>query len=145
MRPKTIPCPDSECLLPPLHCPNQSKSQFVRTIVLFDLSIDFEEFVDRIIVFLYNDCGYDYSHISNEGERMQTISKSKLKAQMLRIFRELEDSGEELIVTDRRRPVLRILPIARKKTVEEAFGAIQGRVIYHEDIDLPTSEKGTDV
>ena len=76
---------------------------------------------------------------------MQTISKSKLKAQMLRIFRELDDSGEELIVTDRGRPVLRILPIARKKTVEEAFGDIQGGVIYHEDIDLPTAEKGTDV
>lgn len=75
---------------------------------------------------------------------MQSISKSKLKANMLRIFRELEDSGEELIVTDRRRPVLRILPIARKKSVEEVFGAIRGGVIYHEDIDLPTADKGTD-
>lgn len=75
---------------------------------------------------------------------MQTISKSKLKAQMLRIFRELESSGEELIVTDRRRPVLRILPIARKKTVEEAFGAIRGGVIYHEDINLPTTDEWAD-
>lgn len=76
---------------------------------------------------------------------MQSISKSKLKANMLRIFRELEDSGNELIVTDRRRPVLRILPIARKKTVEEVFGAIRGGVIYHEDINLPTTDEWADV
>lgn len=76
---------------------------------------------------------------------MQSISKSKLKANMLRIFRELEDSGEELIVTDRGRPVLRIQPVSRKKTVEDVFGAIRGGVIYHVDIDLPTAEKRTDV
>ncbi|MDE2890134.1 MAG: prevent-host-death protein [Gemmatimonadota bacterium] len=76
---------------------------------------------------------------------MQSISKSKLKANMLRIFRELEDSGEELIVTDRGRPVLRIQPISRRKTVEEVFGAIRGGVIYHEDVNLPTSDEWTDV
>ena len=36
------------------------------------------------------------------------ISKNKLKARMLEIFRELEASGEELIVTDRGKPVLKI-------------------------------------
>lgn len=76
---------------------------------------------------------------------MQSISKSKLKANMLRIFRELEDSGEELIVTDRGRPVLRIQPATRKKTVEEVFGTIRGGVIYHENINLPTVEEWTDV
>ena len=39
---------------------------------------------------------------------MDTISKSKLKANMLRIFREIEASGEALIVADRGRAVLRI-------------------------------------
>jgi PIN domain nuclease of toxin-antitoxin system len=33
---------------------------------------------------------------------VKQISKSKLKAQMLRIFRDIEDSGEELLVTDQR-------------------------------------------
>ena len=75
---------------------------------------------------------------------MQSISKSKLKANMLRIFRELEDSGEELIVTDRGRPVLRIQPVSRKKTVEDVFGAIRGGVIYHEDINLPTTDEWAD-
>ena len=52
---------------------------------------------------------------------MLTISKSELKAQMLQIFRQIEESGEELIVTDRNQPVLRIQPIKQKRTVEEVF------------------------
>ena len=72
---------------------------------------------------------------------MTSISKSKLKANMLRIFRDIEESGEELIVTDHNRAVLRIQPIDRKKTVEEVFGAIQGGVVYREDIDTPTTDE----
>ena len=72
---------------------------------------------------------------------MSSISKSKLKDNMLRVFREIEETGRELIVTDRNRPVLRIQPIARKKTVEEVFGAIGGKVVYREDINTPTGEE----
>ncbi|MDE3001477.1 MAG: prevent-host-death protein [Gemmatimonadota bacterium] len=75
---------------------------------------------------------------------MQSISKSKLKANMLRIFRELEDSGGELIVTDRGRPVLRIQPVSGKKSVEDVFGAIRAGVIYYDDIDLPTIDEWTE-
>lgn len=72
---------------------------------------------------------------------MPSISKSQLKAHMLRIFREIEETGEEWIVTDHNRPVLRIQPIERKKTVEEAFGAVWGKVAYHEDPDAPTIDE----
>ena len=72
---------------------------------------------------------------------MPSISKSKLKANMLRIFREIEETGQEWIVTDHNRPVLRIQPIAKKKTVEEVFGAIQDRVVYRADINTPTTDE----
>ena len=72
---------------------------------------------------------------------MPSISKSKLKANMLRIFREIEETGEEWIVTDHNRPVLRIQPIVKKKTVEEVFGAIQGKVVYRADINTPTTDE----
>ena len=72
---------------------------------------------------------------------MPSISKSKLKANMFRIFREIEETGEEWIVTDHNRPVLRIQPIAQKKTVEEVFGSIQGKVIYREDVNTPTTDE----
>ena len=42
---------------------------------------------------------------------------------------------------DHNRPVLRIQPIRQKKTVEEVFGAIQGQVIYREDINAPTTDE----
>ena len=72
---------------------------------------------------------------------MLTISKSKLKANMLRVFREIEASGEELIVTDRNRPVLRIQPIGSKGTVQDIFDSIEGKVIYHEDINAQTVDE----
>ncbi len=38
------------------------------------------------------------------------VSKSKLKAHALEYFRQVEESGQELIVTDRGKPVLKIVP-----------------------------------
>lgn len=57
---------------------------------------------------------------------------------MLEIIRQVEASGEELIVTDRDKPVLKVVPIKTNQTAEELFGAVQGRVRYHEDINMPT-------
>jgi len=68
----------------------------------------------------------------------KTISKSKLKAKMLEIFRQLESSGQTLIVTDRGEPVLQIVPIKAKDSVLAIFGDVQGQVSYLEDIDTPS-------
>jgi len=71
----------------------------------------------------------------------QTISKSKLKANMLRIFREIEKNGEELIVTDHNRPTLIIRPIKQKRNIDEIFGPYRGKMkILEEDINSPTTE-----
>jgi antitoxin (DNA-binding transcriptional repressor) of toxin-antitoxin stability system len=43
------------------------------------------------------------------------ISKGKLKSKMLEYFREVERTGEPLIVTDHGRHVLEVRPVARKK------------------------------
>lgn len=74
----------------------------------------------------------------------KTISKSQLKANMLRVFREIESSGEALIVTDNNRPVLRIVPFNNEKSVQELFGDLQGQVVYYEDIDTPTIDEWED-
>lgn len=39
---------------------------------------------------------------------MITVSKGVLKAKMLAYFRQVEETGETLVVTDHRKPVLRI-------------------------------------
>jgi len=72
------------------------------------------------------------------------ISKSKLKAQMLRIFREIEKSGEEVIVTDHKTPVLQIRPVQKKMSVDEIFGPLQGQIEYREDINSPTEDEWSD-
>ena len=74
-----------------------------------------------------------------------TISKSKLKAKMLEIFRELEATGDELIVTDHGRPVLKIVPIQPKNSVKELFAEYQAQVEYLEDIDTPTIDEWDEV
>lgn len=78
---------------------------------------------------------------------MKTISKNQLKAKMLAIFRELEKSGEELIVTDHSRPVLKIVPLKekRKKTFEEVFGPYQGKMKYTGSLTDDTSEEWGDL
>ncbi len=72
---------------------------------------------------------------------MPTVSKSALKAKMLEYLREVERTGEELIVTDNQRPVLKIVPIQKKRTAAEIFADVRGKVVYHEDIMTPTTDE----
>ncbi len=73
-----------------------------------------------------------------------TISKARLKAKMLEIFRQLEANGGELIVTDHGKPVLKIIPLKDMSTVDEVFQGLQGQVTYLEDINTPTLEEWRD-
>lgn len=76
---------------------------------------------------------------------MLTVSKSKLKTHMLQIFRQIEQSGEEIIVTDNNRPVLRIQPIVHKARVEEVFSPYRGKLVLHENPDIPTIDEWNEV
>lgn len=72
---------------------------------------------------------------------MESVSKSALKAKMLEYFRRVEETGNELIVTDDNRPVLRIVPIRKRIPAAEMFADVRGRVVYHEDVLTPTSDE----
>ena len=41
---------------------------------------------------------------------MTTVSKSRFKAQALELFRQVERTGKPVIITDRGKPVLRLVP-----------------------------------
>jgi prevent-host-death family protein len=62
------------------------------------------------------------------------ISKSALKARMLEYFRRVEETGEELVVTDHGQPVLRIVPVRKRTPAAETFAGLRGKVLYHGDI-----------
>jgi prevent-host-death family protein len=42
------------------------------------------------------------------------LSKSKFKPKSLEYFRQIEESGEELIITDHGRPVIKVIPYSVK-------------------------------
>jgi antitoxin (DNA-binding transcriptional repressor) of toxin-antitoxin stability system len=69
------------------------------------------------------------------------ISKSELKARMSEIFRKIEASGEELMVTDRGKPVLCIVPIREEVSASQLFAGLQGQVQYCVDVNTPTMGK----
>ncbi len=71
----------------------------------------------------------------------QRISKTKLKARMLELFRDLQENGGEIIVTERDKPVLRIVPYTEKKSKEELFGDWAEQIRWNEDPDTPTTDE----
>ncbi len=72
---------------------------------------------------------------------METVSKSALKARILEYLRRVEASGEPLIVTDRGRPVLKVVPYRERTCAAELFADLRGRVVYHEDVLAPTTDE----
>ncbi len=77
---------------------------------------------------------------------MLTVSKSELKAKMLEYFRRVEQSGEELIVTDNRVPVLKVTSLKVKRVdPRDVFGGYRGKIRYHEDILADTSGEWSEI
>ncbi|MEN9578796.1 MAG: hypothetical protein RJA70_1805 [Pseudomonadota bacterium] len=72
---------------------------------------------------------------------MEPVSKSALKAKMLEYFRKVEETGEELVVTDNNQPTLRIVPIRARISAAVSFADVRGRVVYHEDVLAPTADE----
>jgi prevent-host-death family protein len=72
---------------------------------------------------------------------VETVSKSALKAKMLEYFRRVEETGEDLIVTDNHEPVIRIVAIRKRRPASDVFADVRGRVVYQEDALAPTTEE----
>lgn len=74
---------------------------------------------------------------------MLTVSKGVLKNKMLEYFRNIERTGEVLIVTDRKKPVLRVMPIKKRESLKSVFTPYQGKADYGESVLKPeTGEWG---
>ena len=66
------------------------------------------------------------------------VSKSQFKPHVLQYFREIEKTGKELVISDRGKPVLKIVPYVDNP--EEALKVLRDTVIKHED---PTGPVGS--
>lgn len=65
----------------------------------------------------------------------RSVSKSQFKPRAFEYFREVERTGKELIVTDRGRPVLKIVPYAEDP--EALLKPLRGSVLKYEDPTEP--------
>lgn len=63
---------------------------------------------------------------------------------MLEYFRQIEQTGEELIVLDNNRPVLKVVPYRTRIPAREVFADVRGKVVYREDILTPTTAEWPD-
>ena len=60
----------------------------------------------------------------------QTISKSQFKPHSLEYFRRIEQTGEELVITDHGRPVLKVVPYVAD--TEECFRGLRNTVLKYD-------------
>ena len=69
---------------------------------------------------------------------MKTVDKSQLTAQLLELLQLVEIEGEEILVMDGTKPVVRISPYEKTLSTEELFKDMRGKVKYFEDLTAPT-------
>ena len=69
----------------------------------------------------------------------QTVSKSQFKPHSLEYFRRIEQTGEELIITDHGRPVLKVARYVADP--EECFRGLRNTVLKY---DEPLEPVGAD-
>jgi prevent-host-death family protein len=72
----------------------------------------------------------------------QTVSKSGFKSRALEYFRQVEKSRKPLIITDRGKPVLRVVPFSEDP--EEILKELRGSVVTYKDPTKPVGESDWD-
>ncbi len=70
---------------------------------------------------------------------MQMISKSRFKAKALEYFRRIEQTGEPIIVTDRGKPTVKLVPY--RGDGEELPGELRDSIVRYE---APLEPVGTE-
>ncbi len=73
------------------------------------------------------------------------ISKSKLKSKLLEILILVESDNQEIIVTDRGRPVAIISKFSKAPPTKELFKDLRGRVTYLKDPTATTTKEWRDI
>jgi len=68
------------------------------------------------------------------------VSKSHFKAQALELFRQVEASGEPLVVTDHGRPTLEVRPYRPARSGTDPLEELRGSVLRFDDPFAPVAE-----
>ena len=73
----------------------------------------------------------------------ETISKSRFKPQALKYFREIQEKGEDMIITDHGKPVLKISPFQKKP--QSVLEELRNSVLRYDDPLEPVAQDDWDV
>ena len=71
------------------------------------------------------------------------ISKSKFKPQALKYFRKIEKTGEELIITDHTKPVIKIIPYRDEPRM--LLRELRNSIQFYDDPLEPVAESDWEV
>ena len=69
---------------------------------------------------------------------MTTVAKSEFKARAFELFRLVEEQHETIVITDRGRPVLKIVPI--EETDDPALASLRGALLKYVDPLAPVAD-----
>ncbi len=64
-------------------------------------------------------------------KKQQTVSKSVFKAKALEFFRQVEETGEPILISHRGRPVLELRPI-RRESADKILARLRGCIVSFE-------------
>lgn len=71
----------------------------------------------------------------------QRVSKSQFKAHALELFRQIEASGEPLVITDHGRPTLEVRPFrSADPGAADPLRQLRGSVLHYNDPFSPVAE-----
>jgi antitoxin (DNA-binding transcriptional repressor) of toxin-antitoxin stability system len=69
----------------------------------------------------------------------QRVSKSQFKPKSLEYFRMIEETGETLIITDRGRLVLKVIPYPGAADPEDCLKTLRNSVLKYDDPTAPAA------
>jgi len=73
------------------------------------------------------------------------VSKSQFKARALALFRQIEATGEPVVITDHGRPALEVRPYRPSPTAQpDPLQALRGSVLLYDDPFTPVAEDDWD-
>jgi prevent-host-death family protein len=73
----------------------------------------------------------------------QGISKTQFKAKVLEYFRRVQQTGRPIVITDRGKPVLKVVPFTEDP--DEALRELRGSVLEYHDPEQPVGEEDWEV
>ena len=93
---------------------------------------------------LYHDHDTVVMIIQKEEKIMEhVVSKSCFKPRALKYFRQIQESGQELIITDRNKPVLKIIPFQEEP--QAVLEELRNSVRRYDDPLEPVAENDWEV